>query len=151
MPVSVRSYRGLGDRREAIWSNCWARRHGAFHFRSAKLMETPSQERLRSFVRAAQPDAGPDQPEGNGQPDSELFEVQLGRALESDEIASQLNEVGIAREYLTKCAQDATSELWGKVPEEERRVQDTRAALKNAESALSSARAELNALPPPKS
>lgn len=72
----------------------------------------------------------------------ELFYEQLDRALNSDEIAPQLNEVGIAREYLAKHVKDAESEIWAQVADEERRVQAAQATLNNARAALMAARAE---------
>jgi hypothetical protein len=72
----------------------------------------------------------------------ELFREQLDRALNSEEIAPQLNEVGIAREYLVKCVKDAESEIWAQVAEEERRVQAAQATLNNARVALRAAQTE---------
>jgi hypothetical protein len=54
----------------------------------------------------------------------EVFDEQLKLALDGEEIASQLQMIDIARDYLVQCVQNVAPELWQQVASERQRVQE---------------------------
>jgi hypothetical protein len=68
--------------------------------------------------------------------DDALFNQQLERALNSEEVTTRLDVTGIARDYFAQRARDAEPEIWRRVAEEEGRVRRVQAALNTEKNNL---------------